>query len=113
MEPLTIDRTHIVVLTYNGRRWLEQCLPSVRAAAARSPVPCGVTVIDNGSTDGSGAFVVAHWPDVDLIRERNLGLATFNRVLSWLDEPVVLLLNDDVKLDPDAVGPLLAPFVEP
>ena len=28
MEPLTIDRTHILVLNYNGRGWLEECLPS-------------------------------------------------------------------------------------
>lgn len=112
MEPLTIHRTHILVLTYNGRRWLEECLPSVREAAARSKVPCRVTVVDNGSTDDSARFVVSRWPDVELIRERNLGLASFNRVLSWLDEPVVLLLNDDVKLDPDAVDPLLKPFAE-
>ena len=110
MEPLTIDRTHILVLNYNGRGWLEECLPSVREAAARSPVPCPVTVVDNGSTDGSCELVARRWPDVGLIREANLGLASFNRVLARLDEPVVLLLNNDIKLDPDAVGPLLEPF---
>jgi N-acetylglucosaminyl-diphospho-decaprenol L-rhamnosyltransferase len=111
MEPLTIDRTHIVVLNYNGRRWLEECLPSVREAAARAPVPCPVTVVDNTSTDGSCELVARRWPDVGIIREANLGLASFNRVLARLEEPVVLLLNNDVKLGPDAVGPLLAPFI--
>jgi GT2 family glycosyltransferase len=47
---------------------------------------------------------------VGLIREENLGLASFNRVLRRLDEPVVLLLNNDIKLDPGAVGPLLRSF---
>ena len=112
MEPLTIDRTHILVLNYNGRGWLEECLPSIREAAARSPVPCPVTVVDNGSTDGSRELVARRWPDVGLVREPNLGLASFNRVLARLDEPVVLLLNNDIKLDPDAVGPLLEPFDE-
>ena len=110
MEPLTIDRTHILVLNYNGRGWLEECLPSIREAAARSPVPCPVTVVDNGSNDGSCELVARRWPDVGLVREENLGLASFNRVLARLDEPVVLLLNNDIKLDPDAVGPLLEPF---
>jgi GT2 family glycosyltransferase len=110
MEPLTIDRTHILVLNYTGRGWLEECLPSVREAAARSPVPCPVTVVDNGSTDGSCDLVARRWPDVGLIREENLGLASFNRVLARLAEPVVLLLNSDIKLDSDAVGPLLKPF---
>jgi GT2 family glycosyltransferase len=110
MEPLTIDRTHILVLNYNGRGWLEECLPSVREAAGRSPVPCLVSVVDNDSTDGSRDLVAERWPDVGLIREENLGLASFNRVLARMDEPVVLLLNSDIKLDPDAVGPLLEPF---
>lgn len=112
MEPLTIDRTHILVLNYNGRGWLEECLPSVRESAARSPVPCPVTVVDNGSTDGSIEFVTRRWPDVRVIREENLGLASFNRVLTRLEEPVVLLLNSDIKLEPDAIAPMLSPFAE-
>jgi GT2 family glycosyltransferase len=107
---LTIDRTEILVLNYNGRSWLEECLPSVREAAARSPVSCPVTVLDNGSSDGSCEFVASRWPEVQVVREENLGLASFNRVLARLDAPVVLLLNNDVKLAPDAIGPLLGPF---
>jgi len=110
MEPLTIDRTHILVLNFNGRRWLDECLPTILAAAGRSPVPCAVTVVDNGSTDGSCEWVTGRWPAVGLIREQNLGLASFNRVLERLAEPVVLLLNNDIKLDPGAIGPLLAAF---
>jgi GT2 family glycosyltransferase len=110
MEPLTIDRTHILVLNYNGREWLDACLPSILAAAERSPVPCAVTVVDNGSTDGSCQHLAERWPAVAVVRQANLGLASFNHVLACLEEPVVLLLNNDVKLDPDAVGPLLEVF---
>ena len=114
MEPLTIDRTHILVLNFNGRGWLEECLPSIREAAARSIIPCAVTaeVVDNGSTDGSREWVADRFPVVGLINEENLGLASFNRVLAQLVEPVVLLLNSDIKLDPDSVGPLLRAFEE-
>jgi GT2 family glycosyltransferase len=110
MEPLTIDRIHILVLNFNGRDLLADCLPSVTAAARRSPVPCRVTVVDNGSTDGSPELIAHQFPGVGFAREANDGLASFNRVLSRLDEPVVLLLNNDIKLDREAVGPLLAVF---
>ena len=41
MEPLTIDRTHILVLNYNGRGLLAECLPSIveAAAAIAGPLP--------------------------------------------------------------------------
>jgi GT2 family glycosyltransferase len=110
MEPLTIDRTHILVLNHNGCALLAECLPSIVAAALGSPVPCGVTVVDNDSTDGSSALVASRWPCVRFIRERNDGLASFNRVLERLEEPVVLLLNNDVKLAVTSVGPLLKVF---
>ena len=103
-----IDRTHILILNYDGRALLEACLPSVVAAARAAPVPCGVTVVDNDSADDSRAYLAASWPDVAVVREPNRGLASFNAVLARMDEPAVLLLNNDVRLDRDAVGPLLA-----
>ncbi len=99
--------TRILVLNYNGRGLLGECLPSVVEAARRSPVPCGVTVVDNGSTDDSLAYLRREWPELDVASEPNRGLASFNAVLARIEESRVLLLNNDVKLDPDAVGPLL------
>ena len=63
MDPVGVDRTHILVLNYNGRALLAECLPSILEAAARSPVPCAVTVVDNGSTDGSLDDLARDWPD--------------------------------------------------
>ncbi len=100
-------QTRILVLNYNGRALLDECLPSIVEAARRSPVPCGVTVIDNGSTDGSVEALRRDWPGVAVVSEPNRGLASFNAVLARVDEPRVLLLNNDVKLEPDAVAPLL------
>lgn len=105
---MSADRTHILVLNYNGRELLAECLPSIVEAAAAAPVPCAVSVVDNGSSDGSVEELVDHWPGVRIIRESNRGLASFNTVLERLEEPVVLLLNNDVKLAQDAVAPLLA-----
>ncbi len=109
---MSLDRTQILVLNYNGRALLEECLPSVVAAARRSPVPCGVTVVDNDSADDSLAWLAAQHPGVAVVRRPNRGLASFNDVLADMDEPVALLLNSDVKLDPDAIAPLLRPFQE-
>jgi GT2 family glycosyltransferase len=107
MEPVGTDRTHILVLNYNGRPLLEESLPSVAEAARRASLPCVVSVVDNGSTDGSLDYLARCWPKTVVWREPNRGLASFNRVLARLDEPVVLLLNNDVKLAADAVDPLV------
>jgi GT2 family glycosyltransferase len=107
---LTIDRTHILVLNYNGRELLEECLPSILMAASSSPVPCRVTVVDNSSSDGSRDFVARRFPSVGFITQANRGLASFNSVLERCEESVVLLLNNDVKLAPEAVAPLLRVF---
>jgi GT2 family glycosyltransferase len=112
MEPVGAGRTHILVLNYNGRSLLAECLPSIVDAARRARVACPVTIVDNGSTDGSLDDLARNWPAIAVVREENRGLASFNRVLARLDEPVVLLLNNDVKLAPDAIAPLLAAFDE-
>jgi GT2 family glycosyltransferase len=106
MEPVGADGTHILVLNFNGRCLLEECLPSVLEAARRAPVACPVSVVDNGSTDGSLEWLGNVHPEVHVVREPNRGLASFNHVLPRLSEPVVLLLNNDVKLAPGAVGPM-------
>ena len=107
MDPVGIHRTHILILNYNGRALLAECLPSVVAAAAASPVLCALSVIDNGSTDDSLAYLNREWPAIGVISRPNRGLASFNDVLASMDEAAVLLLNNDVKLEPDAVGSLL------
>lgn len=109
---MTIDRTHILVLNYNGRDLLAECLPSIIEAAGAAPVRCEVTVVDNGSRDDSVELIQRCWPSVQVVREPNRGLASFNAVLRGLDEPVVLLLNNDVKLARDAVAPLLSVFAD-
>lgn len=109
---MLVDRTHILVLNYNGRDLLAECLPSITEAAAKSPVPCSVSVLDNDSSDDSIEYLRTHWPSIGRISEENRGLASFNRVLKRLDEPVVLLLNNDVKLDPYAIEPLLDVFYQ-
>ena len=66
----------IIILNFNGRSWLERCLPSAVAEAG----PDGeVLVVDNGSTDGSIAFVAAAFPNVRITAlPENRGFAAGN-----------------------------------
>lgn len=104
--------TRILVLHHNGPDLLAECLPTVIEAARSCPTPCAVSVIDNASTDGSCDQFDRDWPGVELVREPNRGLASFNEVLKRCSEDVVLLLNNDVKLAPDSVWPLARAVLE-
>jgi GT2 family glycosyltransferase len=102
---------HLLVLNYNGRGLLEECLPSVIEAGRQSRHACGVAVIDNDSTDDSVAWLARQFPQVEIIRCPNRGLCSFNEVVPRLPGPVALLLNNDIKLDRQAVDPLVAPLI--
>ncbi|MHB1038114.1 MAG: CDP-alcohol phosphatidyltransferase family protein [Pirellulales bacterium] len=102
----------LLVLNYNGRRLLAECLPSVVRAAAESRHDCRVAVIDNDSTDDSLALLATQFPQVSVFRCPNLGLCSYNQVLAELESPVAVLLNNDIKLDRGCVDPLVVPLDE-
>ncbi len=104
---------HILVLNYDGRPLMAECMPSIVRAAAASRHSCEVAVIDNESTDDSVEWLHRHYPDVRVIRHANRGLCSFNDVLSRLPGPVAVLLNNDIKLDPEAIDPLVRPLLNP
>jgi N-acetylglucosaminyl-diphospho-decaprenol L-rhamnosyltransferase len=101
----------LVVLNYNGRRLLEECLPSVVHAAAMSPYRCGVAVIDNSSSDDSLELLDSEFPEVRQFHCINRGLCSYNEVLTELDSPIVVLLNNDIKLAPSSIDPLVGPLM--
>jgi N-acetylglucosaminyl-diphospho-decaprenol L-rhamnosyltransferase len=106
-------RVHVLVLNFNGRRLLGECLPSVVDAARASRYRCDVAVVDNDSRDDSLAWLGRHFPQVRVIRRPNRGLSSFNDVVPGLEGPVAVLLNNDIKLAPDCIDPLVEPLVDP
>jgi N-acetylglucosaminyl-diphospho-decaprenol L-rhamnosyltransferase len=60
----------VVVVAFNALPWLEQCLESVRGQE--------VVLVDNGSTDGTVAFVRERYPDVRVIEQENRGMGGGN-----------------------------------
>lgn len=105
-------RVHILVLNYNGRRLLGECLPSVVEAARKSRYRCDVTVIDNDSHDDSLAWLAARFPEVHVVRCENRGLSSLNEVVAGLEGQVAVLLNNDIKLDSRSIDPLVAPLCD-
>lgn len=89
-----------VVVTYDAMPWLEQCLASVAGLPT--------IVVDNGSSDGTTAFVRQRFPDVTLIESENRGLAAgWNRGLAETDAELVLVLNADAWLLDGALDALV------
>jgi GT2 family glycosyltransferase len=101
----------IVIVSWNGRPHLERCLTAV---AAQRPFTCGVDtetiLVDNGSTDGTGAFVTASFPWVRVARlEANAGFTGGNNAgVREARGRYVALLNNDTEAEPDWLARLLA-----
>ncbi|HOG48751.1 MAG TPA: glycosyltransferase family 2 protein [Anaerolineae bacterium] len=107
----------IVIVNYNTRDLLRDCLASIQAS--RIEGRCAVYVVDNHSSDGSAAMVRAEFPNV-LVTEQatNSGYATANNVglraagfAGGVAPRYALLLNPDTLLEPEALAQMLA-FME-
>ncbi len=99
-------RVAVVILNWNGRQFLEQFLPSV----CRGSGPfADIWVADNASTDDSVSFITEHFPQVRLLRiPSNLGFAGgYNYALDRMDTEYVVLLNQDVAVEPGWLEPIL------
>jgi GT2 family glycosyltransferase len=89
----------VVIVNWNGRRWLPRCIAALR----RSTVPVNITVVDNASTDGSADLIAAEFVDVELIRTgRNAGYAEGANIgIAAGSARCVFVMNPDVIVDPD------------
>jgi GT2 family glycosyltransferase len=94
-EPLV----SIIILNYNGKQHLKDCLNSVEKLAYGN---MEVIFVDNASSDGSVRFVMQNYPRVKIIENsRNLGVAAGNNVgIDAAKGKYVFLLNPDTEVDP-------------
>ncbi|MBK9055904.1 MAG: glycosyltransferase family 2 protein [Chloroflexi bacterium] len=99
----------IIIVSYNTRQLLADCLETVFAAAA-PPGGLDVWVVDNASRDGSADMVAEVYPQVHLIRnQNNVGFATANNQAGKLARGRgILFLNSDTRISPDALVKPLA-----
>ena len=106
-----MPRLSVIILNYDGRRWLPACLDAV--LAQRAAPPFETILVDNSSTDGSVEFLRTNYPLVRVIETgANLGFAGGNnagaRAASgeWL-----VFLNNDTVADPNWLTSLWAAHV--
>jgi hypothetical protein len=101
----------VIILTWNSRQHLAACVESLREAA---PGYRGaLTVIDNGSVDGTPEMVRELAPEARLVRNpKNRGVAAArNQGLALARSPVSIILDVDTVVLPGAFARLLS-FLE-
>ena len=90
----------IIILNFNGRRWLPACFDAL--SAQRGAPPFEIVLVDNGSADGSVELVRERWPAARVVETgANLGFAGGNNAGAreakgeWL-----VFLNNDTAPEP-------------
>lgn len=113
-NPLRL-RASIVILNWNGKELLAECLPSVIEAVQHDGGDHEIIVVDNGSNDGSVQFLKDHFPTVKVIAlEKNLYFAGGNNAGAKIAKnDIVVFLNNDMRVDKDFLRPLLEGFRDP
>lgn len=104
---MTMPLVTVIIVSYNTRELLAQCLESLRPETVMTSV--SVTVVDNASHDGSVAMVRDRFPWVTVVESLvNSGFAAANNlVLRDLASPYALLLNSDTVVAPGTIQHML------
>lgn len=98
----------MVILNYNGRRYLDACLDALMAQELDGGFE--VVVVDNASEDSSVEHLHERWPQVLVVQAgRNLGFAGGNNLgLRHTRGEHVVLLNNDTRVRPGWLRALVA-----
>jgi GT2 family glycosyltransferase len=97
----------VAVLSYDGRHLLEVILPSLARQSFRD---FEVVVVDNGSRDDTVAWLAERWPQVEVVSlAHNVGVTAALNVCARAGRgELVGLFNNDLELEPDCLGELVA-----
>jgi GT2 family glycosyltransferase len=98
----------IVILNYNGKKFLEKFLPTVIEHSNESWAQ--VIVADNASSDDSVALLQTYFPNIQLIKlAKNYGYAGgYNRALKEVKAEFYVMLNSDVEVSKNWLHPLVS-----
>ncbi len=100
-----MTKVAVVILNYNGQKFLETFLPSVIENADGYEI----IIADNASTDGSLAFLQNHYPTLKTIQlPNNQGFAGgYNNALKEIEAEYYVLLNSDVEVSANWTKPII------
>jgi len=89
-----MDRITVIVVNWNGKKFLSKCLNGLRKQTYEHFT---TILVDNGSTDGSVDFIKAHFPEVKTIAlSENIGFSGANNViLKTVQTEFAALINND------------------
>lgn len=101
-----LRRVAVVIVTYNGKPYIADCLRSLFSASEDKPE---VIVVDNASTDGSAEVVRSEFPDVRVISaQSNLGYgAACNQGALASQSEYIAIVNQDVSSTPGWIEHLI------
>ena len=106
-------KARIIILNYNGKLLLPQCVPSIIQATQKSSHAVPITVLDNRSQDDSLDYIRKEFPHVEIaVAPENLVLASYNNYLTKMSEPIAILLNNDIRVDENFIDPMIQKFDE-
>jgi GT2 family glycosyltransferase/glycosyltransferase involved in cell wall biosynthesis/2-polyprenyl-3-methyl-5-hydroxy-6-metoxy-1,4-benzoquinol methylase len=105
----------IVIVTWEGKDLLAESLPALREAVRFHGGEHEIVVVDNGSTDGTEEYLHHHFSEIRVIRnEQNEYFGGGNNLgVQTAKNDVVVLLNNDMIVHKDFLGPLLDGFRSP
>ena len=94
-----LNLVSIIIVNWNGKKFLAKCLESLRHQAYRH---FSIILVDNGSNDGSIDFVIRNYPEVKIIAlPRNVGFSAANNIaIKTVKTEYVALLNNDAVAHP-------------
>ncbi len=97
----------VVILNWNGKKFLEEFLPSVIKYSSDA---ADIIVADNASEDDSVDFLKKNFPQVKIIlNEQNYGFAEgYNKALSKVEAKYYILLNSDIEVSKDWIEPVIS-----
>lgn len=101
---LSFAKVAIIIVTWNGRHFLEKCLPSLKKLDYPSS-KVKTIIVDNGSRDGTIAWLKENYPEIRVVKNKtNVGFAKSNNQgirLALRDRKVkyVFTLNNDTEAD--------------
>jgi GT2 family glycosyltransferase len=104
---MTDPEVSVVIVTWNGRRYLDDCLSAV---AAQDGVRCETILVDNASGDGTVDYVRKRFPSVRVVPlPENRGFAAGNNAGAHeARAPLLAFLNNDTIAAPEWLRTLRA-----
>lgn len=95
---MTYPKVSIIIVNWNGKRWLKDCLSSVFNQIYPN---YEVILVDNASTDSSVEYVRENFPEAEIIvNKENLGWCGGNNIgIERADGELIVLLNNDTIVE--------------